>query len=173
MHLMPHSHQQPITAPRGRSEHDFSQPYPHWEAAVFDRAIYYAVFELRNGRRETRWKILPWAVRYAREHRDDGACLYAVAPTGRFTLLDPEKWDEWIQRWEGKIMMTRGPRAGGQKTHRGTISNWEKRSAPHGLHFCVAGDFNGKKLLTTSILRQDGSEIETLNWRYTLSNEGG
>jgi hypothetical protein len=98
---MPTSHQQPLTAPRGRSEHDFGQSQYDWMAAVFDRASYFAVFELRNGRKETRFKIFPWAVRYARE-RDwtFGICIYAVAPSGRFTLLDPEKWDEWIIRWK-------------------------------------------------------------------------
>lgn len=96
---MPISHQQPLTAPRGRSEHDFSQRYPEWEAAVFDRALYFAVFEMRNGRRETRFETFPRAAEYARVHPDDGPCVYAVAATGRFTHLDREKWDEWEQRW--------------------------------------------------------------------------
>lgn len=101
---MPHSHQQPLSIPRGGSEHDFGQPYPSWEAAVFDRASYWVVFELRRRRRGTEFRIFPWAVRYAKQHVSDGACLYAVCPSGRFTLLDPEKWDEWLQRWQGSTL---------------------------------------------------------------------
>ena len=40
---MPSSKQRPLTAKRGGHEHDFSVPYPDWEAACFDRAAYFAV----------------------------------------------------------------------------------------------------------------------------------
>ena len=99
MRLMPHSNQQPLTAPRGGSEHAFHLTYAEWEAAVFDRAAYFAVFELRNKRKETDFIVFPWAVRFARMHQADGACIYAVCESGRFTMLDPEKLDEWLQRW--------------------------------------------------------------------------
>jgi hypothetical protein len=99
--LMPSSKQQPLTAPRGRSEHDFAQTYAHWEAAVFDNAAYFATIEMRSTPRYKRieWRYFPWAVRYARQNEAGGPCIYAVAHTERFTLLDPEKWDEWCTRW--------------------------------------------------------------------------
>lgn len=98
---MPASKQTPLTAPRGSSVLDLSQPRVNWEAAAFDEAEYFAVVRMaRRGdeplRRE--FTVLPWAVRFARV-RDD-VCLYAVAPCGRFALLDREKWDEWEVRWK-------------------------------------------------------------------------
>jgi hypothetical protein len=100
---MPISKQQPLVTPRGGSEHDFGRSRSDWDAVAFDRAAHFSVIELRNGRRETRFTVFPWAVRFARGLApDDGGCLYAVCASGRFALLDPEKWDEWIIRWEGK-----------------------------------------------------------------------
>jgi hypothetical protein len=99
---MPTSKQRPLTAPRGGSEHEFGRSRPDWEATAFDRADYFSVIELRNGRRETRFSVseFPQAVEFARGLApDDGGCLYAVAASGRFALLDREKWDEWIIRW--------------------------------------------------------------------------
>jgi hypothetical protein len=101
---MPQSKQQPLTARRGTHEHDFTQPYAEWETAVFDRATHFAVVETRNKRKYSTWRYLPWAVKYCRQldtgHWDiAGWCIYAVTATGRFTLLDHEKIDEWVQRW--------------------------------------------------------------------------
>jgi hypothetical protein len=101
---MPSSKQQPLTARRGTHEHDFTQSYADWEAAVFDRATHFAVVETRNKRKYSTWRYLPWAVKYCRQldtgHWDiAGWCIYAVTATGRFTLLDHEKIDEWVQRW--------------------------------------------------------------------------
>jgi hypothetical protein len=101
---MPSSKQQPLTARRGTHEHDFTQSYADWEAAVFDRATHFAVVETRNKRKYSTWRYLPWAVKYCRQldtgHWDiAGWCIYAVTATGRFTLLDHEKVDEWVQRW--------------------------------------------------------------------------
>jgi hypothetical protein len=101
---MPSSKQQPLTARRGTHEHDFSQSYADWEAAVFDRATHFAVVEQRNKRKYSTWRYLPWAVKYCRQldtgHWDiAGWCIYAVTANGRFTLLDHEKVDEWVQRW--------------------------------------------------------------------------
>src|SRR5262252_3426135 len=100
---MPTSKQQPLTA-QGTHEHDFMQSYESWEAAVFDRAVYFAVYELRWGERgdpprHTKWKCFPWAVRYAKESKH-GPCIYAVVESGRFNNLDREKWDEWVSRWK-------------------------------------------------------------------------
>jgi hypothetical protein len=98
------SKQQPLTARRGTHEHDFTQSRADWEAAVFDRAIHFAVVENRNKRKYSTWRYLPWAVKYCRQldtgHWDAaGWCIYAVTATGRFNLLDHEKIDEWVQRW--------------------------------------------------------------------------
>jgi hypothetical protein len=98
------SKQQPLTARRGTHEHDFTQSRADWEAAVFDRAIHFAVVENRNKRKYSTWHYLPWAVKYCRQlntgHWDAaGWCIYAVTATGRFNLLDHEKIDEWVQRW--------------------------------------------------------------------------
>jgi general stress protein YciG len=60
------------------------------------------VIELRNYHHRyfrTEWKCFPWAVRYARERGGYGACIYAIAPTGRFFCLDREKLIEWEVRW--------------------------------------------------------------------------
>lgn len=97
---MPSSKQTPLTSPRGGTVGDLSQPRTNWEAAAFDEAQYFAVVRMcRRGdeplRRE--FTVLPWAVRYA--SRGDDLCLYAVAPCGRFALLDREKWSEWVTRW--------------------------------------------------------------------------
>jgi hypothetical protein len=103
------SKQTPLTSPRGRHEHDFSLTAVDWEAAVFDRALHYLVVELRSDVRDnapmagprrwrsTKFNYFPWAVRFAQAHRD--GCIYAVAASGRFCLIDAEKWDEWEQRW--------------------------------------------------------------------------
>ena len=96
------SNQRPLAAPRCRSEHDFAQTREAWEAAVFDRAEYFSVCEIRNDRRRTEFDAPRAAVEFARTRPADvGACLYAVAATGRSIFLDPEKWDEWVTRWEG------------------------------------------------------------------------
>jgi hypothetical protein len=98
---MPVSKQQPLLAARGTHEHDFGQRYVDWEGAVFDRAEYFAVVEMRSvpARKYTKWKCFPWAIRYARRHPD--ACLYAVTRSGRFNNLEREKWPEWEIRWWG------------------------------------------------------------------------
>lgn len=103
---MPSSKQLPLTARRGGHEHDFSQPRADWEAAVFDRAAYFAVIKIgfgmldrggnTSGYPERRFEFFPWAVRYARLR---GGCIYAVTETGRFNLCDRDKWDEWATRW--------------------------------------------------------------------------
>ena len=170
---MPTSSQAPLAAPRGASTTDMSQPRTSWEAACFDDAEYYTVVEVRHDRRETRFRVFPWAARFA-SGRDD-ACLYAVSASGRFALLDRERWWEWEIRW----LVARGmiPNVSGAppkpKPHRGTITGWERRPAPQGLGFCVEGRMGGLKVLTTSVLAQDGDEVETLNWRYTLDNSTG
>jgi hypothetical protein len=99
---MPVSKQTPLTS-QATHEHNFEQSYADWEASVFDRAAYFAVIELRYGgrgqQRYTKWTVLPWALRYAREHVETGPCVYAVVESGRFTVLDREKWDDWETRW--------------------------------------------------------------------------
>lgn len=100
------SNQIPLTASMGRSEHDFTQSAVEWEAAVFDNAAYFSVVETRAERRRSEFVDLPTALAYARNHAADGACLYAVCGSGRSTLLDPEKWSEWEQRW-GRLAATR------------------------------------------------------------------
>lgn len=96
------SKQTPLTSPRGHYEHDFGLPLRDWEAACFDNAEHFAVVELVWGDRgrhgHTRFDSLAEAIRHA-----DGnprACLYAVASSGRFAMLDRGKWGEWLQRWE-------------------------------------------------------------------------
>lgn len=100
------SKQQPLSAARGRSAHDFTQSYTDWEGAVFDNAAYFAVIELRGAqsrsagprdRKYTKFRYFPWAVRYATPKPD--ACVYTVTQAGRFNFLDREKWDEWMTRW--------------------------------------------------------------------------
>ena len=97
---MPVSKQQPLTASRGGHVHDFTQSSARWEAAVFDQAVCFAVVKMaRRGESPERHEFwcFPWAARFARDRRD--VCLYAVASTGRFALIDREKWDEWEIRW--------------------------------------------------------------------------
>lgn len=69
------------------------------------------------------------------------------------------------------MVMRRGPDAGNPKPHRGTIRDWTTRSSPLGLGFCVEGAIGSRRVLTTSIVRRDGDEVETLNWRYTLGKQ--
>lgn len=97
---MPSSKQAPLTAPRGGHEHNFAVPYPHTEAACFDRAEYFAVIKMCHIGEEkeyVKFTMFPWAVRYA--NRSHSYCLYAVAPSGRFVALDREVWDQWEIRW--------------------------------------------------------------------------
>ena len=165
----------PRTAPRGGTEHDFAVPRENWETACFDNASYFAVIEMRRDRHRTEFLILPWAIRYASE-RDD-ACLYAVAETGRFALLDRARWPEWEDRW----MIAKGHRTptgrvpsrppGPQKPHLGTITDWERQASPQGLGYAVSGRLGDRRVVTTSILARHGAEVETLNWRYSLGEE--
>jgi hypothetical protein len=95
---MPPSKQKPLTAARGRSEHDFRLKQDEWEAAVFDNAASFAVIELRQGRRPVTLVTTPKlsdAIEQAQLH---SACLYAIGRSGRWVMLDREKWDEWEQR---------------------------------------------------------------------------
>jgi len=98
---MPRSHQQPLTAPRrGPSAvHDFTQKMTDWKAAVFDNADHFVVMfhcRPRDGRRHV-FLTFTQAVACARGAPDQG-CVYAVAPSGRFCLIDRERWDEWLAR---------------------------------------------------------------------------
>lgn len=167
----------PLTAPRGGHEHDFLQPRESWDVSCFDRAALFAVVELRRDRRRTEFRVLPWAIRYANQHLDDGACLYAIAESGRFALLDRARWNEWEDRWMiGRGILTPTGRTPSelpplQNPYRGTIACWERVSAPQGLGYAVSGLIGGRKVLTTSILRAEGDEVETLSWRYTLGEE--
>lgn len=163
---MPASKQDPLAVADARDASDLSQPRTSWECAVFDEAAHYAVVEVRHDRRLSEFRVFPWAVRFAREHED--ACVYAVSASGRFALLDKEKWAEWEERWMRARGLEAVPATEAAKPHRGTITEWERRSASTGLGFCVEGRMGGRKVLTTSILAQDGDEVETLNWRYTL-----
>ena len=92
---MPASKQIPLTAPRGRDPHDFAQPYPHWEAAVFDDAAYFFVY---SGREGIGLEIPTMAEAVAEVAGRGGICIYAVSRQGRNVLLDREKWPEWITR---------------------------------------------------------------------------
>ena len=97
---MPRSRQQPLTAPHGGYEHDFGLPLADWETACFDRASYFAVIRMRardDPGFRAEFRFLSWALRYAR--RRGNVCVYAVAASGRFALLDPDVWDLWEQRW--------------------------------------------------------------------------
>lgn len=97
---MPSSKQTPLTSPRGRSVHDFSQRLVDWEASVFDDAEYFAVVEMRfeeRGYGHTRFEAFPDAVR--RAEASARVTLHAVSSSGRFALLDREKWPEWERRW--------------------------------------------------------------------------
>lgn len=171
---MPSSKQRPLDAAAGRDEHDFSQRRDGWEATVFDRAAYFAVVEMRGApadqaRPETRFTVFPWAARLARGRAD--ACLYAVTASGRFALLDRDKWSEWETRWRTTQGLSTTASTPLHKPHRGIITGWRKTSAPAGLGYCVEGRMGGRSVLTTSILARDGAEVETLNWRYTLGVE--
>ena len=48
------------------------------------------------------------------------------------------------------------------------LFKWEKTSAPQGLGYAIDGRMGGRRVLTTSVLRREGDEVETLSWRYTL-----
>lgn len=101
---MPASKQIPLTAPRGRDVHDFKQSFLHWEATVFDNADHFNATMLRMGYKPstTEFKTFLEAVEYARTTQ--GICLNAVTLGGRHALLDREKWDEWLQRWQQNQM---------------------------------------------------------------------
>ncbi len=95
------SKQQPLTAARGRSPHNFAQPVQDWEASIFDQAEYLSVIFLRQRDRvHHRFQSMRSAVSFAQSNLSEGACIYAVTPSGRSTILDREKWAEWIQRQE-------------------------------------------------------------------------
>jgi hypothetical protein len=116
---MPSCKQRPLEAPRGCHEHNFSQDYSSWEGAVFDRAEYFAVIEMRNGRKYTSWKIFPWAVRYAKARQD--ACIYAVTESGRFNNLERVVWDAWETRWwESRSAASERDGSSGATRHRGS-----------------------------------------------------
>jgi hypothetical protein len=163
---MPASKQRPLEVVAGNTEHDFAQPRENWDATVFDRASYFSVVEVHD-RSEVRFTVLPWAIRFAQ--RRESVCLYAVAASGRFALLDREKWPEWEERWRSaRSLPARLPPVTAEKPHRGTITEWEEMSAPTGLGFRIEGRMGGRRVSTTSVLRREGDVVETLNWRYTL-----
>lgn len=91
------SDQVPLSAPRGRSAHNFEQKRPDWEAAVFDDAESFSVVDYQQR---------PWAYtefttfRAAMEFAANKprACVYAVTESGRNALLDKVKWAEWAER---------------------------------------------------------------------------
>lgn len=94
---MPASRQFPLTAPRGMSEHDFSLSADDAVVAIFDAADHFAVVDYRLRPREYEtFRELPQALARVRANR---GCLYAVTATGHSMLLDREKWDEWLMRW--------------------------------------------------------------------------
>lgn len=162
---MPVSKQRPLEAVAGKSENDFAQRREGWEVTTFDRAAYFTVVEM-SLRVEARFTVFPWAVRFARQ--SVGVCLYAVTASGRFALLDKEKWSEWETRWRSARKLPEAIPVNAEKPHRGTITEWERVSAPTGLGFAIDGRMGGRSVRTTSVLHQDDDEIETLSWRYTL-----
>ena len=97
---MPTSNQKPLTAPRGGNPHDFRQKQSDWEAAVFDGAAYFSVVRFRSplGRVTDDFGRAADAIAFARSSLSQGPCVYAISDQGRSVLLDPEKWDEWLQR---------------------------------------------------------------------------
>lgn len=118
-------------------------------------------------KKDTYFVILPWAIRFARNRAD--ACLYAVTSSGRFALLDRDKWFEWEMRWRRNRNLPERVAVANAKPHRGTITEWELvQDAPHGLGFRVEGRMGGRRVTTTSVLSREGVEVETLSWRYTL-----
>jgi len=100
MRPMPVSKQDPLSAQRGGDARDFGQPRLSWEVAAFDQAQYFACVNMaRRGetRRYVKFAHFPWAARYARGQLH--TCVYAVTESGRFALLDREKWVDWETRW--------------------------------------------------------------------------
>lgn len=91
------SNQTPLTAMRGNSPHNFSQKFSDWEAAVFDNAAYYDVIGMRSPPR-THDEFLNFASAVEFARKQTHVCIYAITANGRSVLLDPQKWDEWIQR---------------------------------------------------------------------------
>lgn len=104
---MPRSSKQtPLTSPRGRSDHDFSQKMIDWEAAVFDNAVYFTVVGQAEGRlgwQRDEFATFPEAADYATPR--ERTCLYAVSHNGRFVLIDREMWPEWRQRWDEALRL--------------------------------------------------------------------
>lgn len=158
-----------LDAPNAGSGRDLARPRSEWELSVFDRAAHFAVVEMRGEREYLRFRVLPWAIRRART--SPSTCLYAVSASGRFSLLDRERWGAWEARWRAAkgLPPDKAP-AAPEKLHRGTINEWYKVSAPQGLGYAISGRMGGRGVLTTSVLRRDGDEVETLNWRYTLGD---
>jgi hypothetical protein len=101
---MPISKQTPLTSPRGGDPHIFLQRPQDWDAAVFDQAILFRTVRMRSvpPRQLDDFETIAEAVTYAQSPvgTSEGACVYAVCSSGRFTLLDREKWQEWVQRTE-------------------------------------------------------------------------
>ena len=95
---MTKSNQQPLTAPRGQSPHDFKQPFASWEASIFDNAKLFAVIDYttRLPFKRNEFSTVREAVEFARTQTR--SCVYAVSSEGRFVLLDRERWDDWIER---------------------------------------------------------------------------
>lgn len=64
-----------------------------------------------------------------------------------------------------------------EKPHKGTIESWFKWPRPpsgYGLGYVIVGhsvchpEFGGGPIRTSLVVKHEGSEIETLNSRYTL-----
>jgi hypothetical protein len=96
------------TTPEGMPlEHDFNVTADQWEAAVFRNATSFRLHRYwRGGRSEAEVATFPEAVTTATMALDDPAApgarviVYAVADTGRFIAIPPQRWQHYLEVWE-------------------------------------------------------------------------
>jgi hypothetical protein len=91
--------QRPLKSPRGLHPHSFTLNIPDWEAAVFDNAVNFVVQYYRRHWTVRRFEFATFGEAIDHERaQDDMGCIYAVTESGRFALLDRDKWDQWLER---------------------------------------------------------------------------
>ena len=93
--------QHPLTAPRRGDPHNFLQSRSNWEASVFDDAEYFAASSIRPQREYLKFTTFAEALNFACDKSN--FCIYAITASGRSTLLDRVKWDEWLIRANGEV----------------------------------------------------------------------
>jgi len=89
--------------PTRRPEHDFTLPLKEWELAVFDAATRFtaAGYRGRGTRVYSAFATLPEAI--AAACANPICCVYAVAPSGRFIVLDRADWPTWLSRQRAQM----------------------------------------------------------------------